>query len=395
MQKRLLFNVKSFLKSDAGISFVIALGWQFLLFGIGLFIEHLFYGKTTGPTGLLLHTSYWDSGWYNDIINGAYEKVPASAAFYPLFPLTVYLLHSLFLGSLNGLTCGFIINIFSVWVAIYALVKIAHYYVGSKYKWWVISLFLASPAAFFLHQFYSEALFCALVFSAYYFALKQKWAVMAILLGISTAARLPALLFVGLCGLEFMRSYDWNVRKIWNKNLLWFLLAPIGFVLYGLYLLLIRGNFFAMFAAIDETKDWSYHVFNPNFLATFINAAHKSAHLLLHIDLLNKYNFVTWVLPTFALGILFIFSFYSLFTKQRKLLTLGLFGFASFIFFTLNSDVVSVHRYVLPCIVIYIASVSIFKNFRFFKTLLIIILCGSFALQLYLFMLFIQHFFAG
>ena len=35
--------------------------------------------------------------------------------------------------------------------------------------------FRSAPAAFFLHSFYSEAVFCALGFWAYLFALRRQW----------------------------------------------------------------------------------------------------------------------------------------------------------------------------------------------------------------------------
>ena len=87
-------------------------------------------------------------------------------------------------------------------------------------------LVLSAPAAFFLHVFYGKALFLALSLWAYLFALKRNWIGVGILLALLTAARLPALLVIGLCGLEYLHSYSWNLKKAFNKNILWFLLAP-------------------------------------------------------------------------------------------------------------------------------------------------------------------------
>jgi hypothetical protein len=123
-----------------------------------------------------------------------------------------------------------------------------------KYRWWVIALLLTSPAAFFLHMFYAEALFCAVVFWAYLLPCVGGGRHMGILLAISTAARLPAVLFVGLCMLEYWRALGWRIRAACNPNALWLLLAPLGFVAYGLFLYWFGATFWRCSTAHTMTK---------------------------------------------------------------------------------------------------------------------------------------------
>lgn len=96
-----------------------------------------------------------------------------------------------------------------------------------------------------------------------------------VILALLTAARLPSLLIIGLCALEYLRSYGWSIKKAFNKHLLWFLLAPLGFIAYALYLYILHGNALGMFSAYDATTDWAYQVFNPNIIETIARAGIK------------------------------------------------------------------------------------------------------------------------
>jgi hypothetical protein len=63
------------------------------------------------------------------------------------------------------------------------------------------------------------------------------------------------------------------------------------------------------------------------------------------------------VLPTIGLALLFVSSVYVLVALRSKGVPLALFGFAAIVMLTMNSNVVSVHRYLLPCLVMYVALV--------------------------------------
>src|SRR5690606_32700962 len=100
---------------------------------------------------------------------------------------------------------------------IVALMRIVAHFKASRHQQFIaVAAFLCFPSAFFLHTFYTEALFIALAFWAYLFALQRKWWAMGILLAVLTASRLPSVLFVALCGLEYLRSYSWNIRQAFN-----------------------------------------------------------------------------------------------------------------------------------------------------------------------------------
>lgn len=375
----------AWLKSDFGVALCITLAWKTAMLLIGyLFDDH--------PTSLLSHTMHWDAGWYTTVITHHYLN-EASAAFYPLFPLLVGFIHLVSCGLFDIPFAGQIITTASVWALIAGLIKLGKIFFPQA-RPWLIPLVLSTPTAFFLHVFYSEALFMALGCFAYLFALKRKWLAMGIALAFLTASRLPGILFVGLCVLEFMRAYQWKIRKIFNKNTFYFLLAPVGFLLYGLYLWWFRGDPLAMFHAYAATNDWSYQVFNPNIFHTIGRISLEVLRALFGERALNLDMLVNHILPLISLGILMASSIYLLFQKG-KYIPLGVFGIASFVMFTLNSNVVSAHRYALPCLSIYIAALLLVERWKSRNIALIAICVIGITLQMFLYFVFVSNRFAG
>ena len=313
----------------------------------------------------------WDARWYLNIIKEHYAIDPASPAFYPLFPTIVGGLSTATFHYIPYPLLGLCVNTVSLGFAVRALLVISREFGIHKHRYVSVVLFLAAPAAVFMHLFYTEAIFIALGFSAYAFALRGRWLLMAVLLGFLTASRLPALLFIGLCGLEYLRAYNWKIGKALNRNLAYFLLAPTGFLLYGLYLLAVRGNFFAMFSAYTSTKAWDYLSFQPNFFFTIFCSARETARAVLGARPWDKDITVNYAIPLLCLTLLLACSIYLLRTYRGKGVPLGVFGLCSLVFFSVNSTLLAVHRYSLPCITIYIALALIYADHRRGKALVI------------------------
>lgn len=383
-----LRHSKKLLKTEAAFLLLIAVGWQLLL---------TITGYALNPEGgLLSHMSRWDSGWYQHIITHTYTESgsPAAPVFYPLFPLLLYIVQALSFGLFSIEFSALLVNTVSVWLILMALTSILrHFRVSKMGRSIALVALLCFPAAFFMHVLYGEALFMAIAFWAYAFALQRKWWAMALLLAVLTAARLPSLLFIGLCGLEYLRAYRWNIRKALNKQFAWFLLTPLGFIAYGLYLLVIRGDFLAMFSAYDATNDWPYQVFNINIFSTIYEASTKVVGSLLNSSF-NYELFINAALPLLSLVALVIASVYTWCKLGQKGLPLFIFGIVSSIFFTLNSNVVSVHRYVLPCIVLYIA-LALYATTKAKGVAVLIACAASLAVQLFLYFKFTNFMFAG
>ncbi len=395
------------IKTDFFKGFIIVVSWQTILFLFGYVLEQFIAkGKYPGLIGdtnnlsFFSHTARWDSGWIRDIARTGdwYRHNVPSAAFYPLFPLLAFIIQKLSFGTLSIVSAGFIVNVIASWLAFMAVFKIADFLLENKQIAWLTALaFMCFPTAFFLHAFYSEAVFCAFGFWSYLFALRRQWAFSTISLAFLTASRITAVLFVVLCGLEYLRSKNWSLKKL-DLNIAWFIIAPLGFVLYGLYLLHVRHDFLGMLHAYRATSDWSYQVFNPNFLRPYIKSGLVSASLLIGRTPLNNGDFTNSLLPFLALTLLLITSLLAIFKIKGWAIPLGLFGIASFIMFTLNSNTVSEHRYVLPCLVVYLVGAEFLRRntsklLAYYITYFV--LGVTLMAQVFLYSLFVAGFFVG
>lgn len=386
------------LSPAASMLLIIILAWHACLLLVGNLFELAGpVAGIAGETGLLSHTLRWDSGWLMNVAENFYRDNPASAAFYPLFPLLVKALHIISFGLIPYVLAGFIINFFASFLAVLGLYKIGFHLLKSHAAaLFAASVFLTFPTAFFMHVFYSEALFCALAFWAYYFALRRRWLPMAILLAFLTAARLPSILFICLCFMEYLRAKQWKFTNI-DRNALYFLLAPLGFILYGLYLLVLSGNFFGMFSAYSATTDWAYQQFSPNIFTTIARPFKNTLALVLGQAPLSTGAFNYNVMPASGLAVLISASGYALLKIRQWALPLGLFGLLSVILFTLNNNVVSVQRYVLPCLVTYLVAGWLYENYKGSRRqwLLYLLPAVFLIMQTGLFAVFVMGFFVG
>lgn len=398
--------LKAFLHTDWGKLLLIAILWQGIMTLFGAFSEASTFGIFKNerlesiPTTLLSHTYHWDAGWYKSIVTEWYHTNAASPVFYPLFPLLVGLLHALTFGFFGILASGLFINTIALWLTLAALLQIADHFVSKEHRWYVPLLFLTAPTAVFMHFFYGEAVFCAVGFWAYNFALKRQWLPMALTLGILTSSRLPSLLFIGLCALEYARAYNWQLRSIVNKRTLVFLLTPLGFVIYGIYLAVIRNDFWAMFNGYKASNDWPYQVFNPNVIETWFESTKKLLRTFTTNIPFDEGFAVNYLLPLIGIGLLLLSSLilaiaYGTKKTNRIGIPLGIFGVVCAIFFSLNSNLISVDRYLLPCLSLYICGGLLIAKHTGAKYIIgALIYCGI-LLQAYLLIFFVNNYFAG
>lgn len=337
----------------------IAVMWQVAFTAMGVFIVSNFT-KSSGVSfdywleSPLRYMVNWDGfAYYHNLLGGYTDAMSQGAVFYPLFSVLVYALHFVTLGLIPVVVCGLIVNTIALSIIIWCFVKICKILV-INYKW-ALLFFFTFVSAGFLNFFYTEAVFIAGSLLAYYFALSKQWFKMALVLGVLTSVRLPAILVIGLCGLEFMRAHDYKIKQILNKNLLVFLLAPTGFILFGLYLYIVRGDFFAMFNMYNVPwTQWPFHKFDPNIIGTLysgVNDFYESVSL--RTRSLSS-ALVAYILPFYALIILLVTSLYGIFKIKKWAIPLGVFGLVSFVFFTINSNVNSVHRYVFSSISVFL-----------------------------------------
>ncbi|AHH98460.1 hypothetical protein [Kutzneria albida] len=371
---------RGLLHSDAVRVLLLVLAWQAVLTIAGALIQSAL-SKHAMPS-VVTHTGNWDGGWFQRVLNGEYATNKAAPAFYPLFPFAVLLVQWASFGALPTLWAGLLVNTAATWLGVLALLGIGRHLLGGRLApWLLVALYLAAPPAFFLHEFYSEAIFIALAFWAYLFALRRQWVYMGLCLIPLTAARITAILFVGLCFLEFWRSRDWKVRGLLSWQVLWFPASALGWLGYATWLSIVAGDPLAMAKAYRATNEWAYHVFEPNILLTLVRQSHQAWRLLSGQAAWGQYDLPNTILPLVGLALLVLASCYLVRALRGPGLPLALFGAASLVMFTLNSNLVSVYRYLLPCLGLYLAVAVFVRRKPSWSALLIPLFALSLGVQ--------------
>ena len=177
---------------------------------------------------------HWDARYFIGIALKGYGLQPSGLpAFFPLFPL---ILRASSFFSVNVVLWGLLVNFIASFGAVYFLYKLAYDYLKNKelaYK--AVDIFIFFPTAFFLCVLYTEAIFCFLCFGAFYFAKKRNWLVSNIFIAFATASRLVGVVLAVAIFIEYLSSIKFKFKNI-KTDILYFLIAPFGLILYSIYL---------------------------------------------------------------------------------------------------------------------------------------------------------------
>ena len=356
---------------------IIYLVWHLLVSAVGLYAAKEFGIGSQVPSNistqiprLLKPTVQFDGYQYLQIVEDGYgQSKNASPAFFPLFPSLVRAVSS---SGLNVLWAGFIINLILGYLACLFFALLAKDFFKSKRvaDTDVVLIFLVFPTAYFMTAFYTEALFCALGFGAFYFARRQNWALACLLLAGITATRLPGLVFGLAVLVEYMSVKKFDYKRF-DRSLLWFLLVPLGIAVYAVFL----NNRFAdplFFLRAYDFSNWSYQKFNPNILATV-------------------YGQISWLISRIFFGdtqsnvgnngivmsAIFLFSWLALAGSvvwaiyKKYPLSFVVLMAVSAVLFSLNSNLISVNRYILPMFPMYLLVAQYFADKKSALTLYI------------------------
>lgn len=179
----------------------------------------------------------WDAGWYKDIAELGYAVAPRfdeqrNVVFFPLYPYAVRILRN---WTHHTGVAGLIVSNVSFVVAmlfLYALVKRLYSVDTAKMTLVFASVF---PFSFYFSALYSEALFFALVVGSFFFAHRSQWAMAAFLAAGASAARFLGITMVVALAVLYLEQIEFQVRRI-RPNILWIAFAPMGLVVYALYL---------------------------------------------------------------------------------------------------------------------------------------------------------------
>jgi hypothetical protein len=333
--------------------FAIVTAWKVtvsLLFALSVYNiapnPSIHVGMPTPHPAILKATASWDGGWYSAIASEGYGDVPnPRLAFFPLFPVLAGLISRLC--HLDLLLAGLLLNTAAVYFAAWFLFSIARdFFDSERAATVVLLLFLFFPTAFFLNAFYTEAMFCALAFGAFAYSRRCNWPVACLLLGLTTATRLPSVAVVFGVFIEYLSSRQFSVKHI-DRQILWFLLAPTGLVGYMLFQQLSYGDALA-FVKVYELEWPIERDIDPRVPLTVVNESLRGIRALRGHDVNGA---LYSLIPTTAwLAALFLTI------RGIRILPLSYsaFSLSSLVVFSLHGTLVSSNRYVLPLFPLYL-----------------------------------------
>src|SRR3954464_4061035 len=178
---------------------------------------------------LLSPLARWDSAWYLDIAHSGYAG--PSTAFFPLYPVLV---RGFALVSAPGalLVSAYLVSLAALVGALYLMHRLVSLELGSRSVAGDAVLMLALfPGALWLGVPYSESLFLLLSVGAFYAARTGRWAwaggCAELASGSSSAGVVSGLPVVLLW---------WGSRERRLGDLAWLALAPLGLIVYSVYL---------------------------------------------------------------------------------------------------------------------------------------------------------------
>lgn len=300
----------------------------------------------------------FDGEHYLEIARNGYR--PLQYFFFPLYPILLRNVSSLFATTLHGMVgSGIAISFILTGVGISLLYKLALLENKKAAKWVIISLLLF-PTSFYFQMVYTEALFFTLSVASFYFARRGKWFLAGFFGALATATRLVGIILIPAL------VYEWWIQKPRRYTAFYLMLIPMGFIAYVLYLQMTTGDALAFYHNVQIFGD------------------QRSSHFILLPQVLYRYLFkilpnafsywptLATTLLEFGVGILFLgVSIYSFF-KQRGSYALFLIG--SFLLPTLSGSFSSLPRY---CLVLFPAFLLIgqflSKRGQIFKTSYIVI----------------------
>ncbi len=155
----------------------------------------------------------WDGYWYSLLANYGYGIYQASAAFWPLYPLLLWL--GAQITGWNTAVVGILISnvafLFAL-ILLYRLIKIDYDETIARRALWLLAFF---PTAFYFSAMYTESLFLLVTVAAVYYGRKGQWTRAAIAVALAGLTRNTGVLILIPLAVFIVRQYGWKPKEWW------------------------------------------------------------------------------------------------------------------------------------------------------------------------------------
>ncbi len=158
----------------------------------------------------------WDGYWYSLLANYGYGIYQASAAFWPLYPLLLWI--GAHITGWDTAVVGILISNVSFLFALillYRLVRIDFPEPVARRTLWLTAFF---PTAFYFSALYTESLFLLVTVAAVYYGRTGRWTRAAIAVALAGLTRNTGVMVLIPLAVFIVRQYGWKPRDWWGPG---------------------------------------------------------------------------------------------------------------------------------------------------------------------------------
>ena len=229
----------------------------------------------------------WDGGHYLGIAEHGYT-IKSQYVFFPLYPILINIVAKF---TSNYLLAGILINAISSFLVVNLLFKLISLDFEKSIAQKAVLALLIFPLSFHFLAVYTESFFLLLVVCTFIFLRKKKYFWATIFASFASATRLSGLAVVASLILSVFFTEGLN-KKNW-----YIIFAPLGFLLYCVFLYNQTGDLFYFISA--ESHFWNGGLVLPGS-AIFFTAKQliKPGFIISNFRILLDFIFVVFALIT-------------------------------------------------------------------------------------------------
>ena len=310
----------------------------------------------------------FDSGFYLQIADSGYPKITMAEStsatrisFFPLYPLLIRVMNLLHISS-NNLINALILSNLLLCLALYYIYRICEHRGFQKSEiYLVLVLILCYPSSIFYSIPYTESLFLLLCAGTIYYSIKGNYLIASIFAGLSAISRFPGV--VNIAYIFFMMLSENELKldksKHIKKIITYMIISIIPITIYFCYMKYLTGDFLA---PLHDVGNWGRKLSIP-FKSYF--------YYILHPYFFYSGNWNNGLISFVIATVILILLCYYIIVNFRKLdvrqWIFFIYGFLIIAvpFSNFGSGLVSIPRYLMVSIPIYIYIVELYREREF------------------------------
>lgn len=307
----------------------------------------------------------FDSGFYFQIADHGYPKIkmsqshsPTSISFFPLYPLLIKAMH--YINSrYSDLVNALLLSNISLVFALYYIYKLCEAKCLNKKEIYIVLLLvLCYPTSIFYSVPYTESLFLCLSAATLYYSSIGSYAKASAAAGLSTVTRFPGFVNIAYIFFIMLLEADFGHKVInqLSKVAYCMIISIIPIAVYFSYMKYLTGDFLA---PLHDVGNWDRKMSIP--FKSYIDYIRKP--YLFSSGAWNN-GIISFVLSTAVILVFVIYAVENLRKMNKKEWLFLLYGFSLIVipFSNIGSYLVSIPRYLMVSIPMYIFITEFFKD---------------------------------